>query len=95
MSLELSDVKRIAHLARIEIDDAGAETALQQLSGILGLIEKMQAINTDGIAPMSHSQDVTQRLREDVVSETDQRALFQSIAPAVENGLYLVPKVIE
>jgi aspartyl-tRNA(Asn)/glutamyl-tRNA(Gln) amidotransferase subunit C len=95
MSLELSDVKRIAHLARIEIDDAGAETALQQLSGILGLIEEMQAINTDGIAPMSHSQDVTQRLREDVVSETDQRALFQSIAPAVENGLYLVPKVIE
>jgi aspartyl-tRNA(Asn)/glutamyl-tRNA(Gln) amidotransferase subunit C len=95
MSLELSDVKRIAHLARIEIDDAGAETALQQLSGILGLIEEMQAINTDGIAPMSHSQDVMQRLREDVVSETDQRALFQSIAPAVENGLYLVPKVIE
>ena len=95
MSLDISDVKRIAHLARIEIDDAGAETALQQLSGILGLIEQMQAVNTDGIAPMSHSQDVTQRLREDVVSEADQRELFQSIAPAVENGLYLVPKVIE
>lgn len=95
MSLDLSDVKRIAHLARIEIDDAGAETALQQLSGILGLIEEMQAVNTDGIEPMSHSQDVTQRLREDVVSETNQRKLFQSIAPAVENGLYLVPKVIE
>ncbi|MEZ0247018.1 MAG: Asp-tRNA(Asn)/Glu-tRNA(Gln) amidotransferase subunit GatC [Methylophilaceae bacterium] len=95
MSLELSDVKRIAHLARIEIDDAGAQTALQQLSGILGLIEEMQAVNTDGIAPMSHSQDVTQRLREDIVSETNQRELFQSIAPAVENGLYLVPKVIE
>lgn len=95
MSLEISDVKRIAHLARIEIDDAGAQVALQQLSGILGLIEEMQAVNTDGIEPMSHSQDVTQRLREDVVSETDQRELFQSIAPAVENGLYLVPKVIE
>lgn len=95
MSLDLSDVKRIAHLARIEIDDAGAETALQQLSGILGLIEEMQAVNTDGIEPMSHSQDVTQRLRDDVVSETNQRKLFQSIAPAVENGLYLVPKVIE
>ena len=95
MSLDLSDVKRIAHLARIEIDDAGAQTALQQLSGILGLIEEMQAVNTDGIAPMSHSQDVTQRLREDIVSETNQRELFQSIAPAVENGLYLVPKVIE
>ena len=95
MSLELSDVKRIAHLARIEIDDAGAATALQQLSGILGLIEEMQAVNTDGIEPMSHSQDVVQRLREDVVTESNQRALFQSIAPAVENGLYLVPKVIE
>jgi aspartyl-tRNA(Asn)/glutamyl-tRNA(Gln) amidotransferase subunit C len=95
MSLELSDVKRIAHLARIEIDDAGAATALQQLSGILGLIEEMQAVNTDGIEPMSHSQDVVQRLREDVVTESNQRELFQSIAPAVENGLYLVPKVIE
>lgn len=95
MSLELSDVKRIAHLARIEIDDAGAAAALQQLSGILGLIEEMQAVNTDGIEPMSHSQDVVQRLREDVVTESNQRALFQSIAPAVENGLYLVPKVIE
>lgn len=95
MSLDISDVKRIAHLARIEIDDAGAQIALQQLSGILGLIEQMQAVNTDGIEPMSHSQDVTQRLREDVVSEADQRELFQSIAPAVENGLYLVPKVIE
>ena len=95
MSLELSDVKRVAHLARIEIDDAGAETALQQLSGILGLIEQMQAVNMDGIEPMSHSQDVVQRLREDVVTETNQRELFQSIAPAVENGLYLVPKVIE
>jgi aspartyl-tRNA(Asn)/glutamyl-tRNA(Gln) amidotransferase subunit C len=95
MSLELSDVKRIAHLARIEIDDADAKTALQQLSGILGLIEEMQAVNTDGIKPMSHSQDVVQRLREDVVTESNQRELFQSIAPAVENGLYLVPKVIE
>lgn len=95
MSLELSDVKRIAHLARIEIDDNGAETALHQLSGILGLIEEMQAVNTDGIEPMSHSQDVVQRLREDVVTESNQRELFQSIAPAVENGLYLVPKVIE
>ena len=95
MSLELSDVKRIAHLARIEIVDNGAETALHQLSGILGLIEEMQAVNTDGIEPMSHSQDVVQRLREDVVTESNQRELFQSIAPAVENGLYLVPKVIE
>lgn len=95
MSLSQTDVKRIAHLARIEISDADAEAMLHKLSGILGLIEQMQAVDTTGITPMSHSQDVTQRLREDVVTETNQRELFQSIAPAVENGLYLVPKVIE
>ncbi len=95
MSLEITDVKRIAHLARIEVTESEAQETLHKLGGILGLIEQMQAVDTTGIEPMSHSQDVTQRLREDVVSETDQRALFQSIAPAVENGLYLVPKVIE
>jgi len=95
MSLTLNDVKRIAHLARIEVQDSEAEACLGQLSGILGLIEEMQSVNTDGIEPMSHSQDVSQRLREDAVTEADQRALFQSVAPAVENGLYLVPKVIE
>jgi aspartyl-tRNA(Asn)/glutamyl-tRNA(Gln) amidotransferase subunit C len=95
MSLSTSDVKRIAHLARIEVSDAEAEATLQKLSGILGLIEQMQAVDTTGITPMSHSQDVTQRLREDVVTAVNQRELFQSIAPAVEHGLYLVPKVIE
>jgi len=95
MSLTTDDVKRIAHLARIEVGEDEVQATLDKLSGIIGLIEEMQAVNTDGITPMSHSQDVVQRLREDVVTETDQRALFQSIAPAVENGLYLVPKVIE
>jgi aspartyl-tRNA(Asn)/glutamyl-tRNA(Gln) amidotransferase subunit C len=95
MSLGTDDVKRIAHLARIEISDSEAEATLQKLSGILGLIEQMQAVDTSGIEPMSHSQDVTQRLREDVVTKTNQREEFQKIAPAVENGLYLVPKVIE
>lgn len=95
MSLSSSDVKRIAHLARIEVSDDEAEATLQKLSGILGLIEQMQAVDTTGIVPMSHSQEVVQRLRPDVVTETDQRAAFQAIAPAVENGLYLVPKVIE
>lgn len=95
MSLNITDVKRIAHLARIEVSDLDAESYLVKLSGILGLIEQMQAVDTTGIAPMSHSQDLTQRLREDIVTETNQRGLFQSIAPAVENGLYLVPKVIE
>jgi aspartyl-tRNA(Asn)/glutamyl-tRNA(Gln) amidotransferase subunit C len=104
MSLSLADVKRIAHLARIEVSDQDANAHLQKLSGILGLIEQMQAVDTSGITPMSHSKDVTQRLREDVVTESNQRDLFQSVAPAVgngsakpavENGLYLVPKVIE
>ncbi len=95
MSLNTADIKRIAHLARIEVSDTEAEATLTKLTGILGLIEKMQAVDTKGIVPMSHSQDVTQRLRDDVVTETNQRELFQSIAPAVEGGLYLVPKVIE
>ncbi len=95
MSLTTDDVKRIAHLARIEIGEDEAQATLDKLSGILCLIEEMQAVDTDGITPMSHSQDIVQRLREDAVTETDQRALFQSIAPAVEEGLYLVPKVIE
>lgn len=95
MSLNSADIKRIAHLARIEVSDAEADATLTKLTGILGLIEQMQAVDTSGIVPMSHSQDVTQRLRDDVVTETNQRELFQSIAPAVEDGLYLVPKVIE
>ncbi len=95
MSLNTHDVKRIAHLARIAVSEEEAEATLVKLSGILGLIEEMQAVDTTGIAPMSHSQDVTQRLREDVVTENNQRDLLQSIAPAVEHGLYLVPKVIE
>jgi aspartyl-tRNA(Asn)/glutamyl-tRNA(Gln) amidotransferase subunit C len=95
MSLNSADIKRIAHLARIEVSDTEAEATLTKLTGILGLIEQMQAVDTKGIVPMSHSQDVTQRLREDVVTETNQRELFQSTAPAVKEGLYLVPKVIE
>ena len=95
MSLNSADIKRIAHLARIEISDTEAEATLTKLTGILGLIEQMQAVDTKGIVPMSHSQDLIQRLREDVVTETNQRELFQSIAPAVKDGLYLVPKVIE
>ncbi|MEO8418737.1 MAG: Asp-tRNA(Asn)/Glu-tRNA(Gln) amidotransferase subunit GatC [Methylophilaceae bacterium] len=95
MSLSSTDVKRIAHLARIEVSDADVAASLQKLSSILGLIEQMQAVDTTGITPMSHAQDVMQRLREDIVTETNQRELFQSLAPAVQNGLYLVPKVIE
>lgn len=95
MALTLDDVKRIAQLARIEVEPREAERVLTQLTGIFRLIEEMQAVNTDGIEPMSHAQDLMLRLREDAVTRSDQHALFQSIAPQVEAGLYLVPKVIE
>jgi aspartyl-tRNA(Asn)/glutamyl-tRNA(Gln) amidotransferase subunit C len=95
MSLNPADVARIARLARIELSPAEAETAQQQLNGILGFIENLQAVDTTGIEPLTHAVDVVQRLRPDVVTETDRRADFQAVAPEVENGLYLVPKVIE
>ena len=95
MALDNSDIKRIAHLARIEISDAEADKTLTKLAGILMLIEQMQAVDTTGITPMSHSQDVVQRLRDDVVTATNQRETFQANASAVAGGLYLVPKVIE
>ena len=95
MALTLDDVKRIAQLARIEVEPREAQQVLTQLSGIFRLIEQMQAVNTDGVEPMSHAQDLMLRLREDAVTGSDQHALFQSIAPQVEAGLYLVPKVIE
>lgn len=95
MSLTLDDVNRIAHLARIEVSESEAQTYLAQLSSILGLVEEMQAVDTSGIEPMSHAQDVVLRLREDVVSEPNRREACQAVAPQVEAGLYLVPKVIE
>ena len=104
MALNITDIKRIAHLARIDINEAEASATLTKLTGILGLIEQMQAVDTTGITPMSHSQDVVQRLRDDVVTATNQREAFQANAPvlgngsaekAVDSGLYLVPKVIE
>ncbi|MBS0498663.1 MAG: Asp-tRNA(Asn)/Glu-tRNA(Gln) amidotransferase subunit GatC [Proteobacteria bacterium] len=95
MTLSVSDVKRIADLAYIEIDENEAKETLTHLSGIFNLIESMQAVDTSAVEPMSHAQSVVQRLREDEVTETDQRELYQSIAPQVEAGLYLVPQVIE
>ncbi|MES2500905.1 MAG: Asp-tRNA(Asn)/Glu-tRNA(Gln) amidotransferase subunit GatC [Pseudomonadota bacterium] len=104
MALNITDIKRIAHLARLEISEQEANQTLIKLTGILSLIEQMQAVDTTGITPMSHSQDVTQRLREDVITATNQREAFQINAPilgndsterAVDSGLYLVPKVIE
>ena len=95
MSLTLEQVRRVAHLARIEVSDAEARSTLGHLNGIFTLIEEMQAVDTHGIEPMAHAQDLAQRLREDRVTETDQRPAFQAIAPETEASLYLVPKVIE
>lgn len=95
MSLSLPEVKRVAWLARIEITDAEAATAQGHLNDIFKLIEQMQSVDTEGVEPMAHCQDVVQRLREDRVTETDQHTLYQTNAPQVEHGLYLVPKVIE
>ena len=95
MALTLDDVKRIAQLARIEVAPAEAGEVLDRMTGIFRLIEEMQAVDTTGVEPMSHAQDVMLRLRDDTVSDSDQHALFQSIAPQVEADLYLVPKVIE
>ena len=95
MALTLDDVKRVAHLARIAIDDGQAQAALSQINDVFKLIAEMQAVDTRGVEPMSHAQDLVQRLRQDAVTESDQHALFQSVAPQVEGDLYLVPKVIE
>ena len=95
MSLTQTDVEKVARLARLAMTPAEIEAARSQLSGIFGLIEEMRAVDTGGVEPMSHSQDLAQRLREDKVTEPDQREAFQAIAPQVENGLYLVPQVIE
>jgi len=95
MSLSLQEVKRVAWLARIEITDVEAQAVQGHLNGIFQLIGQMLSVETEGVAPMAHAQDLVQRLREDEVTEADQRALLQSIAPQVEGGLYLVPQVME
>ena len=95
MSLTPDDVRRLARLARIAIDEHDSAAVLERLNKVLGLIEEMRAVDTSGIEPMSHAVDTPQRIRSDEVREADQRQLYQSVAPAVEEGLYLVPKVIE
>lgn len=95
MSLEKKDVEKIAHLARLAIDEASIPDYAQNLSRILDLVEQMSAVDTEGVVPMAHPLERAQRLREDVVSEANRREDFQAVAPAVEAGLYLVPKVIE
>ena len=95
MSLTLEQVRRVAQLARIDICDAEAESTLGHLNGIFTLIEEMQAVDTRGVEPMAHAQDLAQRLRDDKVTEVNRREAYQAVAPETEAGLYLVPKVIE
>ena len=95
MSLKTDDVRNIAHLARLHIDDADIESYATDMSSILELVEQMQQVDTEGVAPLANPLDATQRLRPDEVTEVDQRDKYQKIAPDVEHGFYRVPKVIE
>jgi len=95
MSLTPDDVRRLARLARIAIDPEESGAVLDRLNRVLGLIEEMRKVDTQGIEPMAHALDLVQRLRSDDVREANQRDAYQSVAPAVDEGLYLVPKVIE
>lgn len=95
MALDRTEVEKIAHLARLGLNEAEIPQTTATLNNILGLIDAMQAVDTRGIEPLAHPLGSTQRLRADMVTETNQRDAYQAIAPAVENGLYLVPKVIE
>ena len=99
MALTKQDIARIANLARLELSDSESERMLSQMNNFFGIVEKMQAVDTTGITPLSHPvaaiQDITLRLRDDVVSEPNNREANQKSAPAVEKGYFLVPRVIE
>lgn len=95
MALEPSDVQRAAHLARLALDAADASAYVDDLGRILAMVDQLQEVPTDGVTPLAHPLDTTQRLRADEVTESDQRDHFQRAAPAVEQGLYLVPRVVE
>jgi aspartyl-tRNA(Asn)/glutamyl-tRNA(Gln) amidotransferase subunit C len=95
MSLNADQVRKIAHLARLAINESDIAEYARNLSRILELAEQMNAVDTAGVAPLAHPLDASQRLRADAVTEPDRREQFQAIAPQVEAGLYLVPKVIE
>lgn len=95
MPVTSEDVKTLAILSRIAMPHSAMDTTLQRLNSVLGLIDEMQRIDTTGVAPMTHAQGMVLRLRDDKVTETNRRDEYQALAPAVEQGLYLVPKVIE
>ena len=93
--MDEKNVEQIAHLARLDINKKDIPEYVTNLGNILALVEQMNAVNTDDVAPMAHPTDAVQRLRDDVVTAENQREHFQEIAPQVEDGLYLVPQVIE
>ncbi|NIE74608.1 Asp-tRNA(Asn)/Glu-tRNA(Gln) amidotransferase subunit GatC [Pantoea sp. Tr-811] len=95
MALERSDVEKIAHLARLGLNEGELPRITDALNSILGLVDQMQAVDTTGIEPLAHPLEASQRLRPDQVTESNQRDAYQAIAPSTESGLYLVPKVIE
>jgi aspartyl-tRNA(Asn)/glutamyl-tRNA(Gln) amidotransferase subunit C len=100
MSLDLSDVKRLARLAQLDLTENQASGTLEKLNGIFALVEQMRAVDTTGVEPLNHpiaahQNEVALRLREDAVTEPDRRGDYQKAAPATQDGLYLVPKVIE
>jgi aspartyl-tRNA(Asn)/glutamyl-tRNA(Gln) amidotransferase subunit C len=95
VALDKQTVFKIARLARIYVDEVDVERYASELSSILEFVEQMDKVDTDNVAPLSHPQDRVLRLREDKVTEKNQRDIFQDVAPATENGLYLVPKVID
>lgn len=95
MSISQQEIEKVAHLARLSIPNEHLDDYAQKLSGILDLVAQLQAVDTTGVEPMAHPLDATQRLRDDMVTESNHRDQYQAIAPEVEKGLYLVPKVIE
>jgi aspartyl-tRNA(Asn)/glutamyl-tRNA(Gln) amidotransferase subunit C len=95
MAIERQQVEQLAHLARIALDESTLSRTTRSLADVLALIDQLQAVDTTGIEPMAHPLDAVQRLRADIVTEPDQRDVLQAIAPAVQDGLFLVPKVVE
>ncbi len=95
MAIDRDEIARIAHLARLEVNDEAVARTAEELANILDFVGRMDAVDTSDVTPMAHPLDADQRLREDQITETDRRSEFQAVAPTVENGFYLVPKVIE
>jgi aspartyl-tRNA(Asn)/glutamyl-tRNA(Gln) amidotransferase subunit C len=95
MAIDKHEIEKLSRLARLSVSEEDSADVAERITKILGLVDQLQAVDTTGVEPMSNPLDAVQRLRADEVSETNQREAFQSIAPAAEQGLYLVPKVIE